>query len=39
MSARLMPLELLRGGKSAPREGAADAAKDRADFDVLSRLG
>jgi len=39
VSARIMPLEMLRGGKSAPRVGAMDAAKDRADFDALSRLG
>ena len=39
VSARLMPLAMLRGGKSAPREGAIDAAKDRADFEALSRLG
>jgi hypothetical protein len=29
---------LLRSGKSAPREGDAEGAKDRADFDALSRL-
>ena len=39
VSARLMPLEMLRGGKSAPREGAIAAAKDRADLEALSRLG
>ena len=37
-SARLMPLALLHGGKSTPREGSIDGAKDRADLDVLSRL-
>ena len=39
VSARTVPLPLLRGGKSMPREGAADADKDRADFEALSRLG
>ena len=38
-SARLMPLDLLRGGKSAPRDSASDATKDRADFEALARLG
>lgn len=36
--ARVLPLALLRSGKSSPREDAEDAAKDRADFDALSRL-
>jgi hypothetical protein len=31
-------LALLRTGKSFPREGAAEAGKDRADYDALSRL-
>jgi hypothetical protein len=35
---RTIPLALLRTGKSFPREGAAEAAKDRADYDALSRL-
>jgi glutathione S-transferase len=39
VSARTIPLELLRGGKSAPREAPADAAKDVADFEALSRVG
>jgi hypothetical protein len=38
VSCRTIPLTLLRAGKSFPREGAADAAKDRADFEALSRL-
>ncbi len=35
---RTIPLELLRTGKSEPREDEADAAKDRADFQALSGL-
>ncbi len=38
VTCRTIPLALLKTGKSFPREGAADAAKDRADFDALSRL-
>lgn len=38
VAARTIPLELLRAGKSEPREARADAAKDVADFGVLSRL-
>jgi Aminoglycoside-2''-adenylyltransferase len=38
VSSRVVPLALLKAGKSVPREGAADAAKDRADFDSLSRI-
>lgn len=38
VSARTIPLELLRGGKSRPRDEAEDAAKDVADFAALSRL-
>ena len=38
VSCRTIPLALLKTGKSFPREGAADAAKDRADFEALSRL-
>lgn len=33
---RVIPLELLRSGKSFAREGAAERAKDRADFEALS---
>jgi glutathione S-transferase len=36
--ARTIPLDLLRGGKSVPREAPADAAKDIADLEALSRL-
>ncbi len=36
--ARVIPLGLLRAGKSSPREDHADAVKDRADFEALSRL-
>ena len=39
VAARIVPLPLLRGGKSMPRERAADAVKDLADFEALSRLG
>jgi ribosomal protein S18 acetylase RimI-like enzyme len=35
---RVMGLATLAGGKSAPRDGPEEAAKDRADFDVLSRM-
>src|SRR5262245_51786716 len=38
VNCRTIPLALLRTGKSFPREGAAEAAKDRADFEALSRL-
>jgi dihydrofolate reductase len=38
VSARLVALTTLREGKSAPREASDDAAKDAADFDVLSGL-
>lgn len=38
VSARTIPLALLRAGKSKPREEADDAANDRADLDALSRL-
>jgi ribosomal protein S18 acetylase RimI-like enzyme len=34
---RVMGLATLKGGKSAPRDEPEDAAKDRADFNVLSR--
>jgi len=36
--ARVIPLTLLRAGKSSPRDDLDDAAKDRADFEALSRL-
>lgn len=36
-SARVIPLELLGDGKSRPREVPEEAAKDRADFEALSR--
>ena len=38
VSARTIPLDLLRGGKSVPREAPAEAAKDIADFEALARL-
>jgi hypothetical protein len=38
VSCRTIPLALLMTGKSFPREGVAEAAKDRADFEALSRL-
>ncbi|HUP32044.1 MAG TPA: hypothetical protein VM184_03355 [Gaiellaceae bacterium] len=38
VSARTIPLALLRAGKSRPRDEEADAAKDVADFEALSRL-
>jgi hypothetical protein len=34
--ARVLPLPLLRAGKSSPRDEPGDAAKDRADFEALS---
>ena len=39
VTCRVIPLPLLTAGKSRPREGAAEAAKDRADLAALSRLG
>jgi hypothetical protein len=36
--ARVVPLELLRRGKSKPRDDPDEAEVDRADFAVLSRL-
>ena len=36
--ARLVSLDALTTGKSSPRDDPVDAAKDRADFDVLSGL-
>jgi dihydrofolate reductase len=38
VTARLVSLDALRSGKSSAREDAGDAAKDEADFDVLSGL-
>jgi hypothetical protein len=35
---RVVPLEVLKRGKSTPRPDPADAALDRADYAVLSRL-
>jgi hypothetical protein len=37
--ARVLPLSVLAAGKSSPRDDPDDAAKDRADFDALSRGG
>lgn len=36
VSGRVIPLKVLREGKSFPREGAAEGAKDRADLAALS---
>jgi hypothetical protein len=36
--ARVIPLALLRAGKSSARHDHEEAAKDRADFEALSRL-
>jgi hypothetical protein len=36
--ARVIPLGLLRAGKSSPRHDLEEAAKDRADFEALSHL-
>ena len=38
VTCRTIPLTVLTDGKSSPREGAVEGAKDRADFDALSRL-
>ena len=38
VSARIIPLALLRDGKSRPRDDRDDAVKDRADFDALSPI-
>jgi hypothetical protein len=38
VSCRTIPLSVLRTGKSVPREGAAEGAKDRADLRALDRL-
>ena len=39
VNARLFALAPLMRGKSSPRDDPDDAAKDRADFGELSRLG
>ena len=39
VSCRAVPLSLLLAGKAAPRPDDADAAKDRADAEVLRRIG
>jgi hypothetical protein len=36
--AHVIPLDLLRDGKSIPRDDPADAAVDGADYEALSRL-
>jgi hypothetical protein len=36
--ARVIPLSVLRAGKASPRDDPVEAARDRADFDTLSRL-
>lgn len=38
ITSRVVPLALLRAGKSLPREGSADGAKDRSDAQALSSL-
>jgi hypothetical protein len=38
VGSRVIPLDVLAAGKSVPREGVAEAAKDRADFEALSRV-
>ena len=38
VTARTIPLALLRAGKAHPREEEADAAKDRADFAALENM-
>ncbi|MER7250559.1 hypothetical protein [Kribbella sp. NPDC000426] len=38
VSARVIPLDVLRAGKAVPREDASDAAKDRADAATLERV-
>ena len=37
VSARVIPRSVLLDGKTRPRDGAAESAKDRADLEVLSR--
>jgi hypothetical protein len=38
VTARTIPLGLLTAGKATPRDDVEEAAKDRADFDALSRV-
>ena len=38
VTARTIPLALLRSGKETPREGTAEGAKDRADREALARV-
>ncbi len=38
VGSRVISLELLVAGKQTPRPGAAESAKDRSDFEALSRL-
>lgn len=38
VSCRAIPLALLLAGKTTPRPGAAGAAKDRSDLEVLRRI-
>lgn len=38
VSTRTISLRLLREGKTVPREGAAEGAKDRADLEALNRI-
>ena len=38
VATRTIPLALLKTGKSVPREGAAEAAKDRADYEALRKI-
>jgi hypothetical protein len=38
VTCRTIPLSVLKGGKSNPREGVTEGAKDRADHLALSRL-
>ena len=37
-NSRIIPLALLKAGKSSPREGSAEAAKDRSDAQALNDL-
>jgi hypothetical protein len=39
VATRTIRLQLLRDGKASTREGASAAAKDRADYAALARLG
>ena len=38
VDSRIIPLALLKAGKSSAREGSAEAAKDRSDAQALSGL-